>query len=428
MATITRSNTTSVNATLTFDPSIMAASTKQKMHPAQFSLFSTECNLHPLHLGIGKAALRMLYPFEENEDAVVAISTISKPGQTIFTELFTKVQVVDMQVETHEAESTVKLFCTRDFLTHYDLTLNSDISVRTVRTFQLSKVILYATSDSTFRVTKSDIFTTALLLSSCQRRILARKGDILLAPSLPLLPLHTAGPWHHHFNLKVFDCEPVSQGLISLNTEIVIIRDEHENDEINQSFSRPSLMIPPPILSDFTSGLFSSSFSISECVSHTLEPRVIADLQKWNNITNGLKEQNHEIKEAMDVGSCVGLTKSTATQLGLLNESLVSLQIELPVSEQMELKEVCDTPVKEAPSLDTMASVNSHEQAIPQAKSSSFSISRNCTIQVLSSDSKCDDNCIYMSPVLYFNLFRECHAQQPKISITVSTYCPFGDF
>ncbi|XP_029283663.1 peroxisome assembly factor 2-like isoform X3 [Cottoperca gobio] len=229
-----------------------------------------------------------------------------------------------------ESESRVRLLTSRLFLRHHGLQrLGSTGTVRVLDPVPLERVVLGARSRQSLRWAGAEQFTGGLLeLCRPGQWLLARQGDPLL---LPRHLLQGDDPGQQQLlELLVLECSPVTQGRITADTSLVLT-------DCWDSVDHPAA--PPPCrplrlcVSDFAHyadglgggrslldnrKLLGSGFSgVLQALECRVDVRVV-DAQRWL----GVKGQQGA---AVDVDSCVFVSKQLLLRLGLFNQEWVKL-------------------------------------------------------------------------------------------------------
>ncbi|XP_022616383.1 peroxisome biogenesis factor 6 isoform X1 [Seriola dumerili] len=229
-----------------------------------------------------------------------------------------------------ESRSRVRLYTSRFFLRHHGLQrLGSSGTVRALEPVSLDRVVLGARSRQSLRLAGAEQFTGGLLeLCRPGQWLLARQGDPLMLPRHPLLG---EDPGQQQLlDLLVLECSPVTQGRITADTSLVLT-------DCWDSVDPPGA--PPPCrpfrlcVSDFAHyadglgggrslldnrKLLGSGFSgILQALECRVDVRVV-NTQRWV----GVKGQQGA---AVDVDSCVFVSKQLLLRLGLFNQEWVKL-------------------------------------------------------------------------------------------------------
>ncbi|XP_074485873.1 peroxisomal ATPase PEX6 isoform X1 [Sebastes fasciatus] len=235
-----------------------------------------------------------------------------------------------------ESDNRVRVFTSRLFLRHHGLQRPGSSSsitgtVRALEPLPLDRVVLGARSRQSLRWAGAEQFTGGLLeLCRPGQWLLARQGDPLLLPRHPLLGDDPGQVQQQLLELLVLECSPVTQGRITADTSLVLT-------DCWDSVDPPSA--PPPCrplrlcVSDFAHyadglgggrslldnrKLLGSGFSgVLQALECRVDVRVV-DTQRWL----GVKGQQGA---AVDLDSCVFVSKQLLLRLGLFNQEWVKL-------------------------------------------------------------------------------------------------------
>ncbi|XP_034056504.1 LOW QUALITY PROTEIN: peroxisome assembly factor 2 [Gymnodraco acuticeps] len=228
-----------------------------------------------------------------------------------------------------EFKTLVRLFTSRLFLQHHGLQrAGSTGTIRAMEPVSLNRVVLGARSRQTLLWAGGERFTEGLLeLCSPGQCLLARQGDPLLLP-----PIHLGEDPGQVMDLLVLECSPVTQGRITADTSLVLTDCWDPPDP--PAAPPPCTLIPLRLcVSDFAHyadglggglslldnrKLLGSGFSgVLQALECRLDVRVV-DTQRWR----GVKGQQGV---AVDVDSCVFVSKQLLLRLGLFNQEWVKL-------------------------------------------------------------------------------------------------------
>ncbi|XP_070778486.1 peroxisomal ATPase PEX6 [Enoplosus armatus] len=231
-----------------------------------------------------------------------------------------------------ECGSRVRLFTSRLFLRHHGLQRHGSTgTVRALEPVTLDRVVLGARTRQSLRWAGTEQFTCGLLeLCRPGQWLLARHGDPLLLPRHPLLGADPGQVQQQLLELLVLDCSPVTQGRITAATSLVLT-------DCWDSEDPPGA--PPPCrplrlcVSDFAHyadglgggrslldnrKLLGSGFSgVLQALECRVDVRVV-DTRRWLGVEG-------QQGAAVDVDSCVFLSKQLLLRLGLFNQEWVKL-------------------------------------------------------------------------------------------------------
>ncbi|XP_030854485.1 uncharacterized protein LOC115929516 [Strongylocentrotus purpuratus] len=249
---------------------------------AKFSRFNFSIDHNSLHLGISKSASSRFLGDKLDNYAIVSLITEHESSTAEDRELFVCLQILDDAVvrksislsQVSECPDTVTVYATETFHKHYKILDHEDVYIRPVKAFPLTKVVFGARTSRCYEWSKKRLFSTGLLVSACQQKVLVRANDRFLAPVIPVFSGDETYSLANYMDLIALECEPVTQGIISVNTSIVITdmssgvffpderrlssrqnRNERRDGSDDGTVS-PCFQLPEPrIMSDFAQGL-----------------------------------------------------------------------------------------------------------------------------------------------------------------------------
>ncbi|XP_041789279.1 peroxisome assembly factor 2 isoform X1 [Chelmon rostratus] len=309
---------------------------------AQVELFCLESfpsHLSPLDVLILKSHLGSV--FQNDTDPPTVLFTpqrpqgSGRPGSLLRVHTTTEEETACCgQGNSTKAESgtRIRLFTSRLFMRHHGLQRFGSLgTVRPLEPVSLDRVVLGARSRQSLRWAGAEQFTGGLLELCRQGQwLLARQGDPLLLPRHPLLGEDPAQVQQQLLELLVLDCSPVTQGRITADTSLVLT-------DCWDSVDPPGLVPPCRPLrlcaSDFAHyadglgggrslldnrKLLDSGLSgVLQALECRLDVRVV-DTRRWL----GVRGQQGG---AVDVDSCVFVSKQLLLRLGLFNQEWVKL-------------------------------------------------------------------------------------------------------
>ncbi|XP_043916211.1 peroxisome biogenesis factor 6 [Protopterus annectens] len=264
-----------------------------------------------------------------------------------------------------EEDRLFQLHGNRLFFKHYGFQPEEQVQAHVIRQpVSLSKVVLGARSKSSLRWASSETFANGLLMLAYQKQyVLARQGDVLIASYHPLFGDDIAQVFHYLLDLVVLECQPVLQGVLSVHTNVVVT-DYRETPSYPLAVSGdlPNYglrSLQPVYASDFAHCAISlsSSSSCLSCVSALDLQQPISHINLRGflqalecrvevRVTNvaGLLNQNQinvhgelVTQLALDIDSCLFVSKNTLLKLGLFNLEWVSLAIHTSSLEKVKL-------------------------------------------------------------------------------------------
>ncbi|XP_048843762.1 peroxisome assembly factor 2 isoform X2 [Brienomyrus brachyistius] len=299
-------------------------------------------HLNPLHLLASKSHFcRLLQRSDESAYVLVFSRKRQSPSSSdmfFCVHLTTEGEAMGSE-EAVSYDAPLKLYTSTLFHRHYGLQHGAMGSVRLISPIGLEKIVIGAGSRQSFKWATSDSFSNGLLvLASCQKHaILARQGDALLVPYHPLFGDDVAQVHQQLSDLFVLECTPVTQGVVTVSTSVVVAdcRDLVHNPEPVPSASTGRIL-SALFASDFAhyassldgrssllqkSQLMNSDFSVVlQALECRFEVRVvdIFSLRKQGRLQVA-EEQPSEI----DVDGAIFVGKNLLLKLGLFNHEWV---------------------------------------------------------------------------------------------------------
>lgn len=305
-------------------------------------LDSFPTHINPLHLLASKSQFcRLLQRSDESAYVLVFSRKRQSPSSSdmfFCVHLTTEGEAMGSE-EAVSYDAPLKLYTSTLFHRHYGLQHGTTGSVRLISPIGLEKIVIGARSRQSFKWATSDSFSNGLLvLASCQKHaIVARQGDALLVPYHPLFGDDVAQVHQQLSDLFVLECTPVTQGVVTVSTSVVVAdcRDLVHNPEPLPSAST-GRVLNALFASDFAhyassldgrssllqkSQLMNSDFSVVlQALECRFEVRVvdIFSLRKQGRLQVA-EEQQSEI----DVDGAIFVGKSLLLKLGLFNHEWV---------------------------------------------------------------------------------------------------------
>uniref|UniRef100_A0A8C7MJT2 Peroxisomal ATPase PEX6 n=1 Tax=Oncorhynchus kisutch TaxID=8019 RepID=A0A8C7MJT2_ONCKI len=298
-------------------------------------------HLNPLHVLVIKSQFRYAFP-SCNEPTSTLLFT-SRKLQTLG-----KTAVLLCAHSTEETsgwgsdgnDTTLKLYTSKIFLKHYGLQDDIRGVVRSLSPFSLRKVVIGARTRQSFKWANSDKFSNGLLvLASCQGQpLLARQGDSLSLPYHPLLGDDISQVQHSLFDLVVLECTPITQGMITINTTVVVTdcRDIAQHGALETSNALATRNLTSLFVSDFAhyanslgggSSLLDNRQVLDSSLSaflQALECRLdvrIVDIRRLYGQGRIVLVEKGDAK--IDLDSTVFVSKQLLLKLGLFNREWV---------------------------------------------------------------------------------------------------------
>lgn len=192
---------------------------------------------HPLHIGINKALIHILTRENSHLDETGFIGALMREYPILFNTLecfFVQVQIVETFIIVNE--EYIPLYVTEDFLNHYSFSYGENCYFKSVVCHTLEKVVLGAKSISSyawFQDFKNLKQHNDLIVLCCNKRFLCRHSDVLLVD-----PSKKSEKVMSHLDYVTLDCQPFRQGLITLNSSLIIV-DLRDVSGVNERNGKP---------------------------------------------------------------------------------------------------------------------------------------------------------------------------------------------
>jgi hypothetical protein len=274
---------------------------------------------------------------------------------------------------TSELDERLKIYCTDQFLRHYIFAQNSSFQFRPVVTVPLSKLTLGANSHAAYRWAEENTFCASLVVSVSKEKIMCRKGDLFVLPYTDLIEDATKKLLS---DFLILDCEPVMQGHMTVNTALIItnLKKTMDMDRLSKTKHIGKDIVTPP--SAITKSLLFSDFlgSLRKPMVFTNKSECsVADEESVVTLTPIV--DNLMLQSSFRKNDCISfdlvlIPKSLLVRMGLFHDSLVFLSVTTP-------------------SVDiSKSNVNR----------------RSRVARVNHGPDDCDDENIYLSPSMLFNL------------------------
>ncbi|XP_039513124.1 peroxisome assembly factor 2 isoform X2 [Pimephales promelas] len=292
-------------------------------------------HINPLHVLINKSHFTQKFPDYTESTYVLLFSLTDQhsPSNRGFLVCAHITPEEESDVNTH---TCLAVYASRSFLKHYGLKELSLGTVRPQSLLPLKRIVLGARTKQSFKwVCSEQLCSGLLVLLSCPgMTLLARQGDSLLLPFH-----HSLGAAHAQMSdVLVLECAPVSQGMITVDTS-VLVSDCRDLDLNNPSSVMISSRLASSSLcvSDFAQYANSLSSASSLLINkvldfsaflQALECRLdirvvdVPDLQKPGGIVSRL-----EPDEGLDIDSSVFVSKSLLLKLGVFNGEWVIVSV-----------------------------------------------------------------------------------------------------
>lgn len=359
-------------------------------------------HIHPLHVLINKSQFTEKFPDYTGPTYALLLSLTDKRAPS--NRGFLVCAHVTPEEETNvNIPTCLAVYVSKSFLKHYGLKEHSPGTVRPQSLLPLKKIVIGARTKQSFKWASSEKFSNGLLiLASCHgQTLLARQGDALLIPYHHLLGEEAAQVQQYLSDVMVLECTPVNQGMITVDTSVVVsdCRDlDMTNTNITSRLSASSLFVSDfaQYANSLSSGSsllnskvldFSAFLQALEC---RLDVRVldVSSLHKPGGILSRLEKN-----EALDVDSCIFVNKSLLLKMGVFNGEWVIASVPTEKTKK--------TPPGQSPVLGDRES----SWKIPFKKQGRVHlVAIKAFDTVKHQDMDVNDNVGFISPVQWFNL------------------------
>ncbi|KAK1171252.1 peroxisome assembly factor 2 [Acipenser oxyrinchus oxyrinchus] len=300
---------------------------------------------HPLNVLLAKSQFTQVFP--KINDATCILLSARRRQDPTGAELFLCAHVTtEEQISEGEtpakSDTFLNMYTSKLFCRHYGFQSREKVKLRVVKPIALSKIVIGARSRQSFKWASSEKFSNGvLILASCHKEnLLARQGDVLAVPYHPLFGEDVAQVNHYLLDLVILECTPVMQGVITVNTRVVVadFREMAQNHAALEGSNHGPRVLQSLYVSDFAhyvnslsggsslldrrkflSADFSSCLQALEC---RFDIRVV-------DISSLIKQGKIKLKEergpARDLDTCLLLSKNSLLKLGLFNQEWVSV-------------------------------------------------------------------------------------------------------
>lgn len=236
----------------------------------------------------------------------------------------------------------VVLSCGKEFLSHYQISIDNECFVRKIEVFPLQRIIIGISEEETYAWLNNVKFDKWLLERVHRYPILVRTNDIFLAPYPEDDAFTTKFDPAFYFDMLVLESCPLRQGTISIKTEIIFSYSK-DKDEIFET-----LKLELPGKKSKLNGIDTSNYFMSDFCQPS-----IPDSLKLNAKTIGVQKLSSsgslpsfdvevvqqevlwrkllnrpQIDITFDPMNIVGMTKQTMLQNGFFEESFVKVSFE----------------------------------------------------------------------------------------------------
>ncbi|KAL5008589.1 hypothetical protein ScPMuIL_014170 [Solemya velum] len=236
---------------------------------------------------------------------------------------------VENGIDTSQEEQpgVVYIYCSRAFLHHYRLT--TMVFVRRIKLHAVEHVVIGVKDHKTFKALQNIEFSSGLLCQICANPVLVRSDDAFLAPLPGDFLTKNQFSSSIYFNVEVLECAPLSQGLLSVNTSMVISFSDF-------STLSPQIELDPrsnsgPFMSDFCQPIRQSSMNEQDtdvdCVNLYFRIKEFSyDLVKQESKWEQLVEKRDE-NWPIDPNYFIGMSKRDMLDNSLFDGALVVTRI-----------------------------------------------------------------------------------------------------
>ncbi|GCC40604.1 hypothetical protein chiPu_0024810, partial [Chiloscyllium punctatum] len=218
----------------------------------------------------------------------------------------------------------------------------------------LTKVVLGARSKASLYWAGSQNFANGLLVLICQQQqILLRQGDVPVIPYHPIFGEDSSEVFTNLLELVVLECQPVLQGVLSVNTSLVLT-EFREASQLPCSELQPVRHLQPLCVSDFahyTSGVWGAGFGMehgkpldSDIMTflRALECRLEVTVVDVPALLNNRRLRPLTVagqNSGLDADNLLVLTKPALQRLGLFNREWVLISLLEPTMEREQRAE-----------------------------------------------------------------------------------------
>ncbi|MBN3274768.1 PEX6 factor, partial [Polyodon spathula] len=310
-----------------------------------FTLDTFPSQYHPLHVLLTKSQFTQVFP--NRNDATCVLLSARRRQDPTGAELFLCAHVTTeeeiLQGETPvKSDSFVNMYTSKIFCRHYGFQTRENVKLRVVKPIALSKIVIGARSRQSFQWASSEKFSNGLLIrASCQKEnLLARQGDVLAVPYHPLFGEDAGQVNHYLLDLVILECTPVMQGVITVNTRVVVadFREMAQNPAAVEGSHHGHRVLQSLYVSDFAhyvnslsggSSLLDSRKFLSADFSSFLQALECRFDIRVVDISSLIKQGKIKLKEqcgpARDLDTCLFLSKNSLLKLGLFNQEWVTV-------------------------------------------------------------------------------------------------------
>ena len=225
----------------------------------------------------------------------------------------------------------ITLYCTSRFLSHYNLHSSTDVFIRPLQVFPISKAIFSVSNVDAYDWLQKEKFSKGLQSMICNNDMLVVQNDVLLSPYPDLFLEDVDFRQDFFFNIKSIACAPFILGVMHSSTEIIV----YFEDE-GQRLSSNHCHLSSSNLDKYCQGeLYVSEFCrslSSESVDGTFEDTsngsmknvilnacVIQQERDWCTVLSNI--------DKVDLNTIVGMPRKLMLQYGLSDGVLLDVSL-----------------------------------------------------------------------------------------------------
>lgn len=366
-------------------------------------------DLHPLQAVVRKLELTQLFSnCTESSCALLLSCQETQPFSKSAVLVCAHVTADELPDSTRlRNTSTLTIYVSKPFLAHYSFQEEKLGIARVLQLLPLDKIVIGARTKQSFKWASSEEFSSFLLvLASCPgQTVLVKRGDTLILPHHPLLGDKAHLVRQYLSDLVVLDCTPLTQGMITVNTTVVVsdcrdllhVHGALDSADVTVTHRPSSVSL---FVSDFAHYannlgpgssllsnrlLFSSGFTeVLQALECRLDVQVTWDSAKLCRLANFGRNTGKNTEVDMD--SSIFVSKNLLLKLGLFNGEWVMA--------------ACGG-VKRGSGAE---GAQSPQETVTVAKAKGDNQLAKIVTFLKSSDMDVSDNTGFISPVLWFNL------------------------
>ena len=232
--------------------------------------------------------------------------------------------------ECENSDPDIPLFCTNDFLTHYNLKDCAEVFIRPLQVYPISKAVFTVSDAEAYEWLQRETFSTGLLQTICDHDILVVQNDILLSPYPDLFLKDKEFHRSWFFSVKAIACTPFLFGLMSSSTEIIICFEDtaerlpsdhgHLNHINLDKYVSGTLYVSDfcrSLSADSTDGIFQKDSDGGEADTMLFNACVIQQERNWRIILGSA--------DNIDLNTIIGIPRQLMMQHGLFEGSLLKI-------------------------------------------------------------------------------------------------------